>query len=108
MRREDENNIFDGPISFGLTSYAFSRAGNRIPEYLDSKGRFEFTSFVSPLLSYGMADIASNFLNHYGSYNSWKVTMGDLYSNGWKSGFKVFSYTGSSFWGFIRTNNGFK
>jgi RHS repeat-associated protein len=100
--------FFGAGVSFGLTSYALSRVGVETPRLFESQGGFGFTSVVSPLLSYGFADMASNFLNYYGSYNSWKVTMGDLYTIGWKSGFKVFSYTGSSFWGFIRTNNGFR
>jgi RHS repeat-associated protein len=100
--------FFGAGVSFGLTSYALSRAGNQMHQIFGSKGGYGFESLASPFVSYGMADMASNFLNHYGSYNSWKVTMGDLYTNGWKSGFKVFSYTGSSFWGFIRTNRGFQ
>jgi hypothetical protein len=100
--------LFDCAVCLGFTSYALSRVGNEMPQIFGSEGGFGFTSVMSPLLSYGIADMTSSFLNYYGSYNSWKVSFKDLYPNGWKSGFKVFSYAGSSFFGFGRTNNGFK
>jgi RHS repeat-associated protein len=99
--------FFGAGVSFGFTSYALSRVGNEMPQIFGSEGGFRFTSVMSPLLSYGIADITAGFLNYYGSYNSWKVSIKDLYPNIWKSGFKVFSYTGSSFWGFDRTIRGF-
>jgi hypothetical protein len=100
--------FFGAGVSFGLSSYALSRAGNNIPRLFDLERGYGFTSLAAPLFSYGIADITAGFLNYYGSKNSWKVSIKDLYPNIWKSSFKVFSYTGSSFWGFDKTMRGFR
>ena len=99
--------FFGAGLSFGLTSYSLSRAGNEIPSLFRIDRGYGFSSVMSPLLSYGIAEMTSGFLNYYGSKNIWKVSFKDLYPNIWKSSLKVFSYTGSSFWGFGITNNGF-
>jgi len=42
-----------------------------------------------PILSYGIVDMSSKLLNHYGSKKNWNATCKDIYSNMSKSFFKI-------------------
>jgi RHS repeat-associated protein len=100
--------FFGAGFASELVSYSIGKSlKDGLPNLFRENKGYGFTSFASPLLAKGTGDFVGNTINYIGAKGKFPEKLSSIYSDGFKSLFKLDFYTASSFWGFMATDIGF-